>query len=1845
MKKLLSLLLLLIPLFVMGNSSYQDEDYGLVYVDPVTMGLSADSTKHLAGGTLIGSITSMDVFIACPDDFYSWGALGQDIFYYPYYYFNGRGVSVENGIFGQTNPKDKNNKSPSNSLTVPETGCAFSMKANKDGYMYVWGVFSTAKAYSLFEDSIAVGYRIAMITNGWHREGYNSILDHDRVYLQYGEWHKPLTRRTPDISYMITGDSLNQVNVYGEGVMVFPVRAGSTYIMLGSGCKFMFGGVHFSEEMESTIQLGDASAPTFTLLSKNDTPEFYEEAASPEPYVVLSDNDTKLTFFYDDQRIIRGGTSISEYTSGGGAGGDSDKGTVNNPFNIAEAIAYIDGGGTDDVYVAGVISKVQSQYSAKYGDAIFWISDDGNFNDDPLKDFEAYAVLWLGNQSWNEGMGEVAVGDKVVLCGQLTKYNTTYETAAKKAYLYSLNGNTGDTSGTPQGTGTEADPFNVAAVVAKCKEAGETPTTESYYIKGITTAEYTVDSYKNVTVDIVDTEGATEKFTVYRVKDKDGKGIKEGYKIPKGATIIVYGPVVNYKGNTPETATGAYLVSVNGQAPEIDDGTGGGGSGGGGGETPTSLTNGNFETWANDLPTGWKSASSASSATLTQSTDAHSGSYSCNVNGKEASNVRLASQEIKLAAGTYNFSFWVKATTSDAAQARPGYVPVKDGAVGSYTYGDYATLSTSWQQVSYDFTLEAETTVCLIVMNPKKSNYSSGKDILVDDATLTKKDTQQNGVKNRSSIIPSRSESITTVEFDDSFANCTTLVSTADWFSGFTNLTTINGIGNLRTDNVTSMNYMFLGCSGLTTLDLSHFNTEKVTDMSLMFTDCPRLTTIYVGNEWSTDAVTNGSEMFMGCTSLVGGSGTVYDENHVDHNYAHIDGGSSNPGYFTEKNAKVWSVIGTINGDWDTDTEMTSADGVNFTASFPYLATGNYEFKIRANGSWDENYGEGGEPGGRNILVAVPEDNTGVVIWFNAQTKEITDNLILPVYTVPGSFNNWILDGDAMVKGNDGIYALTIDNIPAGGASWRTDGAHEYKIAVNHSWDVNYGADGVLAGNNLSFNLPEGENSVTIYFDPVTHIAGTDNPQVSEQVATPTFSWTEDVLTMSTETENATISYTLADGYYLIGGNGEWSSDMSQKFAHTPGEPIYTYVLKGNGTDLWFAFGDAAALNAIDNGDWNQLFGASVDGGEMSGTYDRRYNLNGDHSFHVDGLAPFYRFSINTIDKTYLIEPLDSEPSFIPESNSVNTYTGPIEIKSDVFITAIAKKDGMKDSKPATMDYPYSAWKNLLDAESKGETAVAESASNDKVPESLLNELKHLLDEAQHLYIERTAERATIEDMTVRILSLVNDITEITSLVPYAVLSENNTKLTFYYDDQKEARGGMSVGPFNGTSARGWHENRDNIITVVFNETFAECHSLTSTRYWFYDMTRLENIVGIQHLKTENVTQMQQMFPNCSSLKTLDLSGFNTENVTEMHNMFYGCSSLSSLNLSTFNTSKVTHMGWMFQNCTNLRTLNISGFNTSLVRNTENIFADCSSLASIQAGNANIPAEEYAKVNNPNLLVYVNEARLAPSNVQNVVINGMAREIVLTDTQDGNNDWYAPQAFVAERISYTRNFAQSTSKGTSRGWESIALPFDVQTIQHESKGVIAPFNSSASNKHFWLRRLTENGLQAATSIEANTPYIISMPNSEEYTADYNLNGRVTFSAQNIDVPATKTKVLALADSSIVMVPAMQRQSRSSAVWALNVGEVRGQYFEGSVFERDYRTVRPFEAYTIHRQENGQPAPRYVPIQEIAGVTGIETIDREPLTLNQWYDMQGRKLEGKPARKGVYISNGKKVVVK
>ncbi len=163
-----------------------------------------------------------------------------------------------------------------------------------------------------------------------------------------------------------------------------------------------------------------------------------------------------------------------------------------------------------------------------------------------------------------------------------------------------------------------------------------------------------------------------------------------------------------------------------------------------GGDEVTDLVNGGFESWENDtVPTGWKSASTASNAKLSQSSDARTGSYACKVMAPGTANKRLATQEITLAAGSYTFSFYAKCTTADKCQTKGGYVHVNDdGSItDSYQYAKaYTDINNNgWTLVSYDFELTTATKLCLLVMNPKNSSYSVSQDILIDDATLVKK--------------------------------------------------------------------------------------------------------------------------------------------------------------------------------------------------------------------------------------------------------------------------------------------------------------------------------------------------------------------------------------------------------------------------------------------------------------------------------------------------------------------------------------------------------------------------------------------------------------------------------------------------------------------------------------------------------------------------------------------------------------------------------------------------------------------------------------------------------------------------------------------------------------------------------------------------------------------------------------------------------------------------------------------------------------------------------------------------------------------------------------------------
>ena len=287
-----------------------------------------------------------------------------------------------------------------------------------------------------------------------------------------------------------------------------------------------------------------------------------------------------------------------------------------------------------------------------------------------------------------------------------------------------------------------------------------------------------------------------------------------------------------------------------------------------------------------------------------------------------------------------------------------------------------------------------------------------------------------------------------------------------------------------------------------------------------------------------------------------------------------------------------------------------------------------------------------------------------------------------------------------------------------------------------------------------------------------------------------------------------------------------------------------------------------------------------------------------------------------------------------------------------------------------------------------------------------------------------------------------------------------------------------------------------------------------------------------------------------------------------------------------------------------------------------------------------------ATVSNPNLLLYVKSSDYAPATIQNVVVNGTANNIVLTEAQSGNN-FYCPQSFVAQKISYTHNYKMQTGIGEARGWETIALPFDVQTITHVTKGEIKPFanwKSGDATKPFWLYELTGTGFVETGSIKAYTPYIISMPYNPQYDSQWLLNGKVTFAASSVTVGKTENMSQPTFNGR-TFIPCFTDMDGEIAVYSLNVNNDyesnNSGMTEGSMFVWKLRHIHPFEAYMTSTSS----APQYAFGVFEGMTTGIQTmVDGRWMKEDVVYDLQGRKLNN-PSKKGVYIINGKKKIIK
>jgi hypothetical protein len=275
--------------------------------------------------------------------------------------------------------------------------------------------------------------------------------------------------------------------------------------------------------------------------------------------------------------------------SGGESGDDADysaaagSGTLADPFNttaILKLTSELDADAQSDqeYYFKGKVVSVTEQFGTQYGNATFYMSDDGTTKNQ----FYVFRALYFNNKKYTSGT-TLKEGDEVVVCGKVTNYKgNTPETVQGSCYVYSINGTGGGGGSSAETIGTIDNPKSVSDVVTIINSMADNQTSdELYYVKGtikqIKTTDENIAKYKNI--DYIITDGKTD-ITVFRGKNLDNTDFTGPGQINVNDEVIVLGNLQKYVNAntgavTPELAQGNYIVKLTK------------GSGGGGGETPS----------------------------------------------------------------------------------------------------------------------------------------------------------------------------------------------------------------------------------------------------------------------------------------------------------------------------------------------------------------------------------------------------------------------------------------------------------------------------------------------------------------------------------------------------------------------------------------------------------------------------------------------------------------------------------------------------------------------------------------------------------------------------------------------------------------------------------------------------------------------------------------------------------------------------------------------------------------------------------------------------------------------------------------------------------------------------------------------------------------------------------------------------------------------------------------------------------------------------------------------------------------------------------------------------------
>ena len=744
--------------------------------------------------------------------------------------------------------------------------------------------------------------------------------------------------------------------------------------------------------------------------------------------------------------------------------------------------------------------------------------------------------------------------------------------------------------------------------------------------------------------------------------------------------------------------------------------------------------------------------------------------------------------------------------------------------------------------------------------------------------------------------------------------NTSGVTTMAGLFNGLSSIEKLD-LGSFDTSNVTNMQGMFSGMTSLKELNLKNFDTSHVSNMRQMFYQDSNLRTILALPSFDTSAVTNGANMFEGCTSLIGGQGTKYVDIEVSDpgqyntvQYALIDGLGGNQGYFTMFNyvlTNEWS--GSKSSEFigvapNVSTYTKGSIREITIATYPVVAPATYDYTWELPGS----YGLTGYVYDTNkIMIHAPLD--------------------YPIYAD--------IDSSYLFSQTSTDTAKTFSNVESivGLRNLHTERTTNMKSMfanmenlVNIDFSI-FNTENVTDMSSMFLNL---KNITNLNIESFDTSNVTDMSQMFKNVESITklnvknFDTNNVVkmakmfegcthLTTIYATTNFSTSNLTDDGVdmfnnclVLDGGSGTTYADKNAINPTTAKNKTFAYLDGLNGIPGYFR----EMIYVLTN-DWTGSNSQNYIGNDPTNLKSNITKI----SFVKTPLAP----------PTTYVDTWD-----IPDSDGLKGYL----VGNEVII--YAEKD-LSIYASTDASYLFS---------SNGGTAFTRLTEIASISELNTKKCKNMSNMFYNCQMLSELNLSTFDTSNVTDMSHMFDSCFGTNSIDISSFNTLNvTNMSYMFANMVYANT-IDVSSFDTRNVVDMSYMYLNCILPSIDLHNFNTASVSDMSHMF-DGCLYATDINVTSFDTSNVVNMQAMFRDCESLSSIDVTGFDTSKVTTMESLFEDCEALTTLDLSFFNTRKVLNMANMFNGLTNLVTLHgTTDFVVTQVIDDTNMFLGCDSL-------------------------------------------------------------------------------------------------------------------------------------------------------------------------------------------------------------------------------------------------------------------------------------------------------------